>query len=75
MSNTKWIQDVIFMHIHTHIQMCVSVMIKEEKVINLRGSGRDMGRVGEEAGGVGRIQTPYSCMKFSTKTNLKNSEC
>lgn len=75
MSNTKWIPDVIFMYIHTHIHVCVSVTIKEEKVINLRGSGRNMGGVGEEEGGVERIQTPYSCMKFSTKTNLKNSEC
>lgn len=75
MSNTKWTQDVIFMYIHTHIHMCVSVMIKEEKVINLRGSGRDMGGAGEEGGGLERIQTPYSCMKFSTKANLKNTEC
>lgn len=65
----------IYVYTYTHTCSSVSVMIKEEKVINLRGSGRDMGGVGEEAGGVGRIQTPYSCMKFSTKTNLKNFEC
>lgn len=48
MSNTKWTQEAIFMYIHTH--MCVSVMIKEEKAIHLRGSGRDVGGVGEEGG-------------------------
>lgn len=40
-----------YIYVHTHIHMCVSVMIKEEKVINLRGSGRDMGGAGEEEGG------------------------